>query len=79
MKVFGAQIIVAVVFLADALSVAACDWCRIEAKKSVYAGDFVSNLLLLLLPVAVLSAIGVSVYFKDDIAENIRKWKIETK
>lgn len=45
----------------------ACFQCRQAVEADVYGQNFTSNLFLLVLPLAVLFALAVAVYFSDAI------------
>lgn len=51
----------------------ACPTCRPLVKSGVYNADFGSNLLVLLLPIAILAAIAGGLYFSDAIAAKLRR------
>jgi hypothetical protein len=48
-----------------ALSAGACPWCRPRVQAGIYNPTYATNALLVLLPVAVLLALGLGVYFWD--------------
>jgi hypothetical protein len=50
----------------------ACPSCRPAVESGVYNQNFVANLLLLLLPLAVLGAIGIGIHFSDAIIAQFR-------
>lgn len=43
----------------------ACPYCRLFTNNGVYNQEFSANLLVLLLPLAVLLAIGIGLYYSD--------------
>jgi hypothetical protein len=43
----------------------ACPWCRPRVRAGIYTPAYSTNVLLVLLPVAVLLALGASVYYWD--------------
>jgi hypothetical protein len=45
----------------------ACPWCRPRVQAGIYTPAYSANVLLVLLPVAVLLAVGVSVYYWDKL------------
>lgn len=45
----------------------ACPWCRPRVRAGIYTPAYSANLLLVLLPVAVLLAVGVAVYYWDKL------------
>ena len=53
----------------------ACFQCRQAVEAEVYGQNFASNLFLLLLPLAVLFALGVAVYFSDAIHSKLNSRK----
>jgi hypothetical protein len=53
----------------------ACPQCRPAVESGVYNQDFAANLFVLLLPLAVLCAIGVGLYFSDAIMAKLRHIK----
>lgn len=53
----------------------ACSYCRPTVNADVYNQYFAANLLVLLLPLAVLSTIGIALYFSDAIVAGIRRLK----
>ena len=65
----------ATAFLGGGTPLWACPSCRPLVKSGVYNSDFGPNLLVLLLPLAILSAIGGSLYFSDAIAAKLRTFK----
>jgi hypothetical protein len=48
-----------------ALRAEACPWCRPRVQAGIYTPAYATNALLVLLPVAVLLALGLGVYFWD--------------
>jgi H+/Cl- antiporter ClcA len=79
MKSILRGILVGIILQALAVTASACPECRAQVKGGIYDQDFSVNLLLLLLPVIVLVAIGVGLYFADEIAEKakeqVSKWQ----
>lgn len=65
-------------FLSTAPEARACPECRAQANSGVYGPDFTAILFVMLLPVVVLSLIGVVVYYVDNIKARIKgragKW-----
>lgn len=51
----------------------ACFDCREAVEAQVYGADFVLNLLALILPLLIMSAVGSAVYFLDDILGWLRR------
>ena len=46
---------------------AACPWCRPRVQAGIYTPAYSANLLLVLLPIAVLLALGVGVFYWDKL------------
>lgn len=74
MKWSAASLILSVVLFNDA-TVAACPQCRPRVEAGVYNQDFGANLLILLLPLAVLLAIGIASYYVDALIATSGKSK----
>jgi hypothetical protein len=51
----------------------ACPECRPLVKSGIYNQDFAGNLVVLLLPIAVLLAIGFGIYFADTLKSRLCK------
>jgi hypothetical protein len=45
----------------------ACPWCRPRVQAGIYTPAYSTNVLLVLLPVAVLLALGVSLFYWDKL------------
>jgi hypothetical protein len=45
----------------------ACPWCRPRVRAGIYTPAYSSNVLLVLLPVALLLALGASVFYWDKL------------
>ena len=45
----------------------ACPWCRPRVQAGIYTPAYSANVLLVLLPVAVLLALGASVFYWDKL------------
>ncbi len=45
----------------------ACPWCRPRVRAGIYTPAYAANVLLVLLPVAVLLAVGVAVFYWDKL------------
>lgn len=67
--------VAAVVIFALNESVWACPWCRIQVRGGIYDENFVSTLLMLLLPIFVLATIAIGLHHADKISEKIRRLK----
>lgn len=61
------------VFQALALNVSACPECRAQVRGGVYGQDFFFNLLALTLPVVIVVAAGVGLYFAREIKARVRE------
>ena len=51
----------------------ACPQCRPLVKSGIYNGEFAGNLLVLLLPIAVLLLLATALYFMDSPRQAGRK------
>jgi hypothetical protein len=54
------------IFLSDSAASWACSPCRPLVQTNVYNQDFAANILLLLLPLAVLATVAAAIYFFSD-------------
>ena len=45
----------------------ACPWCRPQVRAGIYTPAYTTNVLLVLLPVAVLLALGIGVFYWDKL------------
>lgn len=45
----------------------ACPWCRPRVQAGIYTPAYTTNVLLVLLPVAVLLALGVALFYWDKL------------
>jgi len=45
----------------------ACTWCRPRVRAGIYTPAYPANLLLVLLPVAVLLALGLGLFYWDKL------------
>lgn len=79
MKSILRSVLVGIILQTLAATASACPECRARVKGGIYDQDFSVNLLVLLLPVIVLVAVGVGLYFADEIAERAKermgKWQ----
>lgn len=79
MKSILRGVLVGIILQALAATASACPECRARVKGGVYDHDFSVNLFALLLPVLVLVAMGVGLYFADEIAKKVKerrsKWQ----
>ena len=49
------------------LAAGACAWCRPRVRAGIYTPTYPANLLVVLLPVAVLLALGVGLFYWDNL------------
>ncbi|MBJ6142098.1 hypothetical protein [Hymenobacter sp. BT559] len=45
----------------------ACPWCRPRVQAGIYTPAYTTNVLLVLLPIAVLLALGVALFYWDKL------------
>jgi len=45
----------------------ACPWCRPRVQAGIYTPTYTTNVLLVLLPIAVLLALGVALFYWDKL------------
>jgi hypothetical protein len=45
----------------------ACPWCRPQVRAGIYTPAYATNALLVLLPVAVLLALGITLFYWDKL------------
>ncbi|HEY0173028.1 MAG TPA: hypothetical protein VGB98_18585 [Pyrinomonadaceae bacterium] len=64
---------VGIILQALTVTASACPECRAQVKGGVYNQDFPANLFVLLLPIIVLLAIGVGLYFADGITKRLKE------
>ena len=50
-----------------AVGAGACPWCRPRVQASIYTSAYPANVLLVLLPVAVLLAVGIGLFYWDKL------------
>jgi hypothetical protein len=55
-------------------AVSACELCRAQVASEIYDRDFFDNLLVMLLPVIITTAIGLGLYHADKLQAG---WKAE--
>ena len=72
LKRFVRSIAAICILLASTATGSACPECRAQVRAGIYNQDFLANLFILLLPVLILSAIGVSLYYADEITERLK-------
>ena len=72
MKRFVQGIVTVIILFAFTATGSACPECRAQMKEAIYNQNFTANLFIVLLPVLILSAIGVSLYYADEITERLK-------
>ena len=55
------------------LTAAACAECRARVKDGIFDQSFWSNLAVVLLPIVVIAAIGIGLYFTNEITDKLKK------
>lgn len=55
-----------------ARSAVACSLCRAQVKSDIYDRNFLVNLLMMLLPIVIITAMGFGLYHADKILEKLR-------
>jgi hypothetical protein len=45
----------------------ACPWCRPRVRAGIYTPAYTTNVLLVLLPVAILLALGLTLFYWDKL------------
>lgn len=55
------------------ITASACPECRASVQGGIYNQDFLANLFVILLPILVLTAIGVGFYYADELAERVKE------
>lgn len=79
MKIRNIMLFFFVTVMFPASAMGSCPECRAQVNAGVYNQDFSANLFILLLPVLILVAIGVSLYYKDEMTDGIKgaiiKWR----
>ena len=70
-KNLAANLIVSLVSFSGVVE--ACPQCIQLVKSGIYNQNFAGNLIVLLLPVAILLAIGFGIYFMEPIKARLRK------
>jgi len=50
----------------------ACQWCRPRVQAGIYTPAYTTNVLLVLLPVAVLLALGLALFYWDKLQPYFR-------
>ena len=72
-------ILAGVTLLSLSTTVLACPECRAKVEGGVYDKNFIANLFILLSPILILTAIGIGLYYTDEITKKlsgkISKWQ----
>ena len=55
------------------LTTLACAECRARVKNGIFDQSFWSNLAVVLLPIVVIAAIGIGLYFTNEITDKLKK------
>ena len=55
------------------LTASACPECRAQVKSGIYNQSFGFNLFIILLPMVVIVAVGIGLYYADKITDKIKK------
>lgn len=57
----------------------ACPECRAKVESGIYNQDFSINLFVILLPILILTAAGIALYYADELAKTTKeepsKWQ----
>ena len=51
----------------------ACPWCRPRVRAGIYTPAYTTNVLLVLLPVAVLLALGLALFYWDKLRPSLTR------
>lgn len=70
-----AAVVVAAITLSGGAQLSACPQCQPLVKSGIYNQDFGANLFVLLLPLVVLTAIGIGLHYSDSIMAKVRRDK----
>lgn len=73
-KCIAVSLIMPILFFNNTM-VLACPQCRPMVEASVYNQDFAANIFVLILPLAVLFAIGIGIHYLDAITTRLAKYK----
>jgi hypothetical protein len=61
------------------LTASACAECRARVNDGIFDHSFWANLIVVLLPIVVIAAVGIAIYFTHEIGDRIKKgasrWK----
>jgi hypothetical protein len=55
------------------LTALACAECRARVKDGIFDQSFWANLVVVLLPIVVIAAIGIGLYFTNEITDKLKK------
>ena len=55
------------------LTTLACAECRARVKNGIFDQSFWANLTVVLLPIVVIAAIGIGLYFMNEIKDKLKK------
>ena len=69
-KIIRYQLLLLVAFN---LTASACAECRIRVKSGIFDQSFGANLFVVLLPIVVIAAIGIALYYADEITDKLKK------
>jgi hypothetical protein len=59
------------VLAASGEQVFACPECRLQVRAEIFGQDFYSNISLILFPVGVILAIGIGLFYADEIKKGV--------
>jgi len=66
-------------FLSAAPTSWACPECRVQVNSGIYSQNFTSTLIVMVLPIIVLSLVGVGIYYANEIKAKLKgrvsKWQ----
>ena len=55
------------------LTASACAECRARVKDGIFDQSFGANLFVVLLPIAIIVAVGITLYYAGEITDKIKK------
>jgi len=55
------------------LTASACAECRARVKDGIFDQSFSANLFVVLLPIAIIVAVGITLYYAGEITDKIKK------
>lgn len=58
--------------LSQYVSAFACDWCRANVKSGIYDANFVGIVSKMLLPIILLTGVGLAIYRADKISDKLK-------